>query len=279
MRPDIYDRILGALIGLGIGDALGAPWEFHVDPPAVDVYLPGVFGTPPGGPTDDTDLAIRAALACTPTGFSAANYVSVLIAWLERGPADVGGQTAAAIQAHREGRPVNRDSERQGNGAVMAVAPLGLAHAFNARRRKRAVKTFARVTHPATVAACRWIADTAAGYLHGASFPPHNPGPLGWRDACERAPGPSRGWCWTTATIAVGASAGCRRPDAAIPALLDVIHLGGDTDTNGAVTGALLGARFGMAAWPDHLVDGLYAADALRVAARHLHAIADATGP
>lgn len=36
-----------------------------------------------------------------------------------------------------------------------------------------------------------------------------------------------------------------------------VIHEGGDADTNGAVAGSLLGARFGFSGIPDHLVQGL----------------------
>jgi ADP-ribosylglycohydrolase len=34
-------------------------------------------------------------------------------------------------------------------------------------------------------------------------------------------------------------------------ALIDVVNRGGDADTNGAITGALLGARHGAAAIPD----------------------------
>ncbi|MGH8975523.1 MAG: ADP-ribosylglycohydrolase family protein, partial [Acidimicrobiia bacterium] len=40
-------------------------------------------------------------------------------------------------------------------------------------------------------------------------------------------------------------------------ALVGVIALGGDTDTNAAVAGGLLGAAHGASAWPAQLLDGL----------------------
>jgi len=41
--------------------------------------------------------------------------------------------------------------------------------------------------------------------------------------------------------------------------LLPLIHEGGDADTNGAVAGALLGAKFGLAGIPSEWINGLYA--------------------
>ncbi|MGH9041612.1 MAG: ADP-ribosylglycohydrolase family protein, partial [Acidimicrobiia bacterium] len=40
-------------------------------------------------------------------------------------------------------------------------------------------------------------------------------------------------------------------------ALVRLIGMGGDTDTNAAVAGGLLGARHGTAAWPARLLAGL----------------------
>ncbi len=39
-------------------------------------------------------------------------------------------------------------------------------------------------------------------------------------------------------------------------ALLASVHLGGDTDTRGAVAGALAGARWGISGFPQHWIDG-----------------------
>jgi ADP-ribosylglycohydrolase len=48
----------------------------------------------------------------------------------------------------------------------------------------------------------------------------------------------------------------CRNPRSA-ESLFDVVSSGGDTDTNGSMIGAMLGALHGTAIFPPHLVDGL----------------------
>jgi ADP-ribosyl-[dinitrogen reductase] hydrolase len=58
------DRQRGALIGLAVGDALGAPVEFQ--PPqsfltVTDYNYGGPFGLEPGQWTDDTSLALALA--------------------------------------------------------------------------------------------------------------------------------------------------------------------------------------------------------------------------
>lgn len=52
--------------------------------------------------------------------------------------------------------------------------------------------------------------------------------------------------------------------------LLAVIHEGGDADTNAAVAGSVLGARFGRSAIPIHWVDGLVDGRQLQDLANHL---------
>ena len=40
--------------------------------------------------------------------------------------------------------------------------------------------------------------------------------------------------------------------------LLSVVNEGGDADTNGAIAGAILGAKFGFSSIPDYYIDNLY---------------------
>lgn len=57
-----------------------------------------------------------------------------------------------------------------------------------------------------------------------------------------------------------------QRPAAEI--LLDVVRLGGDADTNGAIAGGILGARDGLGAWPARWTDMLeYRGELLAAAA------------
>ena len=55
------DRALGALVGLAVGDALGAPVEFcrrDTFEPVTDMRAGGYFKLPVGAWTDDTAMAL-----------------------------------------------------------------------------------------------------------------------------------------------------------------------------------------------------------------------------
>jgi ADP-ribosylglycohydrolase len=56
-------------------------------------------------------------------------------------------------------------------------------------------------------------------------------------------------------------------PRPAVDSLVDVTRLGGDTDTNGAIAGGLLGARDGAGAWPSEWVRRLQFASEFKAAA------------
>lgn len=81
----------------------------------------------------------------------------------------------------------------------------------------------------------------------------------------EGVNGASMGWVLTSLSLAIAALVD-RRPAAQV--LLDVVRLVGDADTNGAIVGGLLGARDGVAAWPDRWLEALEHGGELRAAAR-----------
>ena len=54
------DRVVGSILGLAVGDALGAPFEFrraHDVPEPVPAFELPWMGRPPGSTTDDTAMA------------------------------------------------------------------------------------------------------------------------------------------------------------------------------------------------------------------------------
>ena len=60
-RDDTFDRAAGALLGLAIGDALGAPVKFQrrdTFEPVTDMRSGGYFKLPAGAWTDDTAMAL-----------------------------------------------------------------------------------------------------------------------------------------------------------------------------------------------------------------------------
>ena len=65
------DRLLGSLLGLAVGDALGTAVEFQARdsfPPVTDMVGGGVFELAPGQWTDDTSMALCIAASLTETG-------------------------------------------------------------------------------------------------------------------------------------------------------------------------------------------------------------------
>ena len=100
----VLDRLQGGLLGVAVGDALGATLEFAPPQPAdalhTEISGGGVFGWIPGAPTDDTDLTMAVAEAYA-AGFSLEGVADRFLAWYQAGPKDVGGTTAAALRRLR----------------------------------------------------------------------------------------------------------------------------------------------------------------------------------
>lgn len=249
------DRYRGALVGLALGDALGAPYEFKAPPFTVEaVFRQGVFGTAPGHPTDDSTLAVFAAEALLEAEDWAAAYTRRLVAWMQSGPPDIGNQTSVAAHRWAAGAPPEPDEAAQGNGSLMAVTPVVLRFAADRDRARSSAADFAWLTHPSNVAANTnaRFADALLDVMAGGEPP---------TIAEPRRPAHSRqmGWCELCLDLAflTWHRAKALGP---LPALVELIALGGDTDTNAAVAGALLGAHHGLAAWPENLVAGLHLA-------------------
>jgi len=66
---DVRDRVLGSILGLAIGDALGAPFEFRrrtqIAFPLPAFELPWM-GLPPGTWTDDTSAVVPSGIEVAP---------------------------------------------------------------------------------------------------------------------------------------------------------------------------------------------------------------------
>ena len=83
------NRYLGCLMGLAVGDALGAPLEFH--PPGTfesieDMVDGGAFNLQVGQYTDDTAMALCLAdslIACE--GFEPVDQLRRYVRWFKRG--------------------------------------------------------------------------------------------------------------------------------------------------------------------------------------------------
>jgi ADP-ribosyl-[dinitrogen reductase] hydrolase len=61
-------------------------------------------------------------------------------------------------------------------------------------------------------------------------------------------------------------------------AVAEAIHLGGDVDTLGAIVGALMGARLGISAIPEHLAEGVLRSEQIGLLARQYYLVATSGG-
>jgi len=298
------ERIVGGLLGLALGDALGAPFEFRradeIPNPIPEFSLPW-RGYPAGTWTDDTAMALSLAdsLIDNDGDLVARDIAGRHVEWLLSDPPDVGILTRTVLSWWQAGvaEPALRYLRERGpevsagNGSVMYCAPLGLVRAENRVRLLKDAPALSTVTHadPRCQTACLCVTYAAAALVAGEDARDAVVDAVG---ACEGLEGkdeleelidgagiarpidgPDQGFCFFTAGVAmrIAVTAGSFEEG-----ILEVIALGGDTDTNAAVTGALLGARFGRDAPPSGWLDKLGERDRVEETAEKLAALASA---
>jgi ADP-ribosyl-[dinitrogen reductase] hydrolase len=283
----VLDRVVGCVLGLALGDALGAPFEFRrrgeIPDPLPALELPWM-GFPPGATTDDTAMAMNLVRSLADRGgFDADDVAARHLAWFETDPPDVGSLTrrvlrrvarsdgsslGVAERAERAARDVWQERGPEvsaGNGSVMYCAPLGCAYAGRPEALVPIATTLSGLTHhdarcrtaviavtsavaalvrgeqpvSAVAAALRLVADLPGGeeleFLVDAV------------GSSRSVDGPDQGFVLYAA--AVGLQAALQRGSFR-DGTRHVVTLGGDTDTNAAVAGALLGARSGAGRLP-----------------------------
>lgn len=299
------DRIAGGLLGVHAGDSLGATLEFE-SWAAIDKRYPpgrrlreiiggGPFSWPAGAPTDDTDLTVAVLRAYVhPEGFTLQRAADNMLAWYQSGPADIGGATRKgllAYEASRDPRAAGAGPGSAGNGSLMRAIATGLARADIERRHTESAEISA-ITHndPRCLGACILYNDVVSALVDGAapadaidqalavapaavSSEVREAITIGRstdltavdRDGLSHLPySPTGGFVLLSLALAVAAICDPRSFE---DVLVDVVHLGGDTDTNGAIAGGLLGARDGVGAIPERWREKLALRDELEAAA------------
>ncbi len=304
---DVRDRAVGSLLGLALGDALGAPFEFlraRNVPDPIPAFERPWLDLPPGTTTDDTAMArnlARSLAACG--GFEPEDVLRRHLEWFASDPPDVGTLTRRVLKRASAGEPADQAAEAvwrergpevsAGNGSMMYCGPLGLAYANRASELGTVAPALSALTHfdercrTSVLAVTLAIAALVRGEDRRAAAE-ESLGAVIERDGGEELEflveqvgrsrpidGPDQGFCLFTTAAAFQA---LLRFDAFEPALRHVVGLGGDTDTNGAVTGALLGALVGAGSLPGSWLERLRDADAIRAEAEALVPLAESAG-
>jgi ADP-ribosyl-[dinitrogen reductase] hydrolase len=303
---DTRERAVGSGLGLALGDALGAPFEFRRAaqvPDPIPAFELGWMGLPPGTTTDDTAMARNLVRSLVERGALDTNDVLARhIAWLRTSPPDVGNLTRIVLSRAAEGAVdaargyvVQRGPEvSAGNGSVMYCAPLGVAYALRPDALFELAPALSAVTHwdERCRTACLAVTLAVAALVRG------EPGDRAVVDAvtavAEReggeeleylveaagrarpVDGPDMGFTLFTAGLALQVAA--EQPPFE-EGLRYVVGLGGDTDTNAAVAGALLGALHGRAGLPVGWLDRLQDRNAIEAEAHALAQHLDRSSP
>jgi ADP-ribosylglycohydrolase len=276
------DRAAGALVGLAVGDALGAGYEVASAPftGTAEMIGGGLGGFAPGEWTDDTSMAI-CVVQVAATGHLAATAVAGrFLDWYRSHPPDVGNQTrdvlstathAGEVAARAAQRFARRPNSSAGNGALMRTAPVALAHLGDDTAIVATAHEISALTHadPLSGEACAlWcIAIDRAireqrldGIRDGLGLLAADRAAW-WRERLDEAEQGHldrfrpNGYVVTALQAAHGAIATTPIPtDEPARHLQDTLHrvigIGDDTDTTAAIAGQLLGARWGASAIP-----------------------------
>jgi len=298
------DRARGTLIGLAVGDALGAAVEFSA---------PGTFqqvtGYRSGGPhglgagewTDDTSMALALADSIATVGWNLNDQAERYVAWFKTGKYSVNGRLfdigittrrslgryLATGHARNSG---DRSEQASGNGSIMRLAPVPIrfAELFPDKLGELALLAgeSSLPTHASEqcVSACRYLAVVLAALIQGEdrdtvlapdweplkqlmAIKPLDPKiqEVAAGSFRHKRPPAIKGSGWVVASLEASLWA-FHDADSFEEAVLRAVNLGDDADTTGAVCGQLAGAYWGESGIPQKWLEGLAKRDMIEEA-------------
>jgi ADP-ribosylglycohydrolase/fructose-1,6-bisphosphatase/inositol monophosphatase family enzyme len=278
-----FDRALGCMLGLVIGDSLGSQVEFQTReairaayPDGVrDLAVSPVWKTLAGQPTDDSELALALARSLVRRGgYDPEDAAAAYGRWYASEPFDCRNTTRLAFRsaslAHTDKAPSARchaDRGSQSNGSLMRIAPIGV-WAASPDEAARVASEDSALSHPHPVCrtGCAAFAAAISAALGGADRHGMMANALRIVDAAGAdsasvaaalrqaedgiMPGDFHHHMGWVLIALQNAFCHLAAGTAVEPALIETVGQGGDTDTNAAIAGALLGAADGRASLP-----------------------------
>lgn len=250
------DRARDVLLGVLYGDCLGAAYEFQNGPLTGPIKIGmSTFGHPAGRGTDDTETTVAVARGLVGAAHdhqSATKAIAdQLLSWYEGRPPDVGGTTANGLQGYRvsgDPRTGSTASSSIANGSLMRSAPFALINDDGADLAVDSSRT--THAHPAVLGCVRVYVWMVQSLLDGADIDLDMiedvaGADLGLHMDTDLAEIPCAGIGHAIYALDLAIWAASKAVDFG-RAMESIIRLGGDTDTNGAICGAVLAARFGF---------------------------------
>ncbi len=290
-RDELKNRIAGALYGVAIGDALGAPLEFmsadrikEQHGQVTDMIGGGWLNVEPGEITDDTQMTLAVAEGIVEKpGYPFPAIGRRFVKWMKSGPKDIGGTCGSSIariasrshqgatskdEWHRAARDTAKANRGRsgGNGALMRTVYPGLYYT-NKETAARMAVDIGRMTHwdEKSTEAC-FLYTTMIHLITEAVINEDLSKPLAEMLAGseydlvellsedeDSALNPT-GYVVDSFKCALSCFYTTRTFEDAV---IKAANLGGDADTIAAITGGLAGAIYGYNSIPERWVDAL----------------------
>ena len=280
IREEIVDRSYGSLIGLAVGDAMGAPLEFKSPgsfEPVNDMMGDGPHHLEPGEWTDDTSMALCLAESLIETGkFDPVDQLSRYFHWYHDGYLsvndkcfDIGNTTREALMIFEESGepyPGPENEYSAGNGSLMRLSPVPLFYMSSPKDAIEMSGKSSKTTHNHILAvdACRYMGGLIQGALIGKSkeellsgkysliedYWDNNPLETKIDDLAsgsfkKNEPPEIRGRGYVVKSLEAALWAFYKSNTFEEGCLL-AVNLGDDADTTGAIYGQLAGAYYGF---------------------------------
>lgn len=289
----IKGKMFGCLYGQAIGDALGLGSEFMSKDEVIKNYPDGLKNYDQiiqdahrrrwakGAWTDDTDMML-----CILEGFENGRFNSHQVApnfkdWFNGEPMGIGSHTYKVlcigdyVEQPEMCSKLWWDLSRQqsaANGALMRTSVVGLAE----NEIEQQAEAICKLTHydPRCVGSC----VIAASIIHNLVWHDRQLSYDEIKDIAQRYDNRILEWVdaaynstdismldldetysigYTLRTLSAALWCYWHSPSFE-EGLLSVVNEGGDADTNGAIAGAILGAKFGFLSIPEHYIDDLH---------------------
>lgn len=272
------DQAIGAYIGMAVGDAYGAPFEFmHGDEvrsffadvgDKIGYFSGGAHNVIEGEWTDDTAMARCITDSYQLHGEICPHQIMEnFYQWMNTGEFgtrtecfDIGGTCARAIHEWKMPKITATPEvieRRQGNGGIMRLGPV---ICFNSQNYFEAVNDAiytSHLTHANDV--CDLYAEAVVDRCFGTGLFPDD-------HAVNAIEGSGHvahtywnaSFAYTTSATFMDCMRAC-------------VMMGGDTDTTAAVAGMIWGARNGLSSIPEKMVDDLFDSSILMAEAEYLY--------
>ena len=292
---DKAHRQRGTLLGLAIGDALGAAVEFQPPgtfEPVTGYRGGGPHGLEPGQWTDDTSMALAMADSIAEVGWDINDQARRYVKWWQTGAYSVNGRcfdigiaTRKALcrfdhtgDAGTSGDPSDRAS---GNGSIMRLAPVPIRYSeifpyeIEALVERAVESSLPTHASPQCLSACVYMTVVLCGLIEGRpreevldpewepmrrarKIAPFHPEIAAVAEGSFRSKRPPEivGSGYVVKALEAALWAFCDAKDFR-EAVLRAVNLGDDADTTGAVCGQFAGAYWGKLGIPKDWLEGL----------------------